>query len=315
MTLKQLKKKLIDCPGYRENGAATVAKHLGVSEKMVRKAKKELREEERARDLAEIQPKVNQLQYEEPEIIQSNGIYKPVQRLSNLGGFNINKLIDVNTLVIPDTHEPFCKAGVMEHCYRIKEKYNCTRVVHIGDEVDACAISQWEHDPDGMSAGDEAILAQAKMKQWYLNFPEVYVCIGNHTARPFRLAKTAGIPSKFIKTYRESWEAPEGWKWADSWEFDGVHFTHGTGHSGPRAAITVAMRYQMNVVMGHIHSEAGIQYSANKHRLVWGMQVGGAIDDKSYAAAYAKDQLKKSIVGCGVILNNGTLPVYEPMKL
>jgi hypothetical protein len=44
------------------------------------------------------------------------------------------------------------------------------------------------------------------------------------------------------------------------------------------------------------------------------MQLGGALDDSSYAAYYAKDQLKKSIVGCGVVLG-GRLPIYEPMKL
>ena len=44
------------------------------------------------------------------------------------------------------------------------------------------------------------------------------------------------------------------------------------------------------------------------------MQVGGALCDKSYAAHYAKDQIKKSIVGCGVILD-GKIPLYEPMNL
>lgn len=44
------------------------------------------------------------------------------------------------------------------------------------------------------------------------------------------------------------------------------------------------------------------------------MNVGGAIDDSTYAAAYAKDQIKKSIVGTGVVLD-GILPIYLPMKL
>lgn len=44
------------------------------------------------------------------------------------------------------------------------------------------------------------------------------------------------------------------------------------------------------------------------------MQVGGAIDDKAYAFAYAKEHLKKSIVGCAVVIN-GKLPIYIPMNL
>lgn len=219
-----------------------------------------------------------------------------------------------NILVIADMHEPFCKKGYLEHCIAIKDKYQCGRIILIGDEVDLCGVSQWEKDPDGFSAGTEAELAQAKMKVWYTAFPEAFVCIGNHTARPFRQAKANGVPKKFIKSYEEAWEAPKTWKWADSWEFNNVHFTHGTGHSGPNAAIKIATRHRQNTVIGHIHSEAGIQYSASKIDLVWGMQVGGALDDKSYAAHYAKDQLKKSIVGCGVVVD-GILPIYEPMIL
>lgn len=219
-----------------------------------------------------------------------------------------------NTLVIADMHLPFCKEGYLEHCISIRDKYNCGTVVLIGDEVDLCGVSQWEKDPDGFSAGTEASLAQEQLKEWYKAFPVAYVCIGNHTARPFRQAKANGIPKKFIKSYEEAWEAPNTWKWADHWEFNNVHYTHGTGYSGPNAAIRIATRHRQNTVIGHIHSEAGIQYSASKIDLVWGMQLGGALDDTSYAAYYAKDQLKKSIVGCGIVLN-GELPIYEPMRL
>lgn len=219
-----------------------------------------------------------------------------------------------NVLVIPDTHFPFEKEGILEHCREMQEKYKCSRVVGIGDEVDLCAVSQWEKDPDGFSAGTEAALAQEKMKVWYQVFPEVSVCIGNHTARPFRMAKSNGIPKKFMKSYEDAWEAPKGWKWADHWEYNGVLYTHGTGLSGADAALRVATRHRQNTVIGHIHSSAGIQYSASKIDLVWGMQVGGALDDKSYAAFYAKDQLKKSIVGCGVVLK-GKLPIFEPMLM
>src|ERR1700751_427086 len=162
-----------------------------------------------------------------------------------------------NVLIIADTHFPFEKKGYLEHCLNIRDKYNCGTIVHIGDEVDLCGISQWEKDPDGFSAGTEASLAQEKMKIWYKAFPEVKVCIGNHTARPFRLARANGMPKKFIKTYEDAWEAPKGWKWAEHWEIDGVLYTHGTGFSGANAAIRIATRHRQNTVVGHIHSEAG----------------------------------------------------------
>lgn len=226
-----------------------------------------------------------------------------------------NKNLDKhNVLAISDMHEPFCKSGYMEHCLKVQQDYKCGTVVMIGDEVDLCAVSQWEKDPDGFSAGTEADLAQMKMETWFKVFPEVSVCIGNHTARPFRLAKSSGLPKKFMKSYEEAWGAPKGWRWAEHHEIDGVLYTHGTGFSGPNAALRIATRHRQNTVIGHIHSEAGIQFNASKIDLIWGMQLGGALDDKTYAAFYAKDQLKKSIIGTGVV-KEGKLPFYIPMNL
>jgi hypothetical protein len=47
---------------------------------------------------------------------------------------------------------------------------------------------------------------------------------------------------------------------------------------------------------------------------VFGMQVGCGIDHESYAMAYAKYG-KKPAIGCGVVLNNGKLPVNLLMEL
>lgn len=240
--------------------------------------------------------------------------YNPIVTAKKVNIITSTKFDENIVLAIADMHEPFCKEGYMDHCIDIRNKYKAGRIILIGDEVDLCGVSQWEKDPDGFSAGTEAELAQSKMEVWYKVFPTAFVCIGNHTARPFRQAKANGVPKKFIKSYEEAWNAPKTWKWADSWEFNNVHYTHGTGYSGPGAAIRIATRHRQNTVIGHIHSEAGIQYSASKIDLVWGMQLGGAICDKSYAAHYAKDQLKKSIIGCGIIID-GKLPIYEPMLL
>lgn len=219
-----------------------------------------------------------------------------------------------NVLVIADTHFPFVKEGYLAHCRKIQKEYNCSKVIHIGDEVDLCASSDFPKDPDGKSAGDEYWDALEMMKIWYSSFPEVSVCIGNHSSRIFRLAKKTGITKYAIKTYEQLWDAPKGWKWAESWEIDDVHYTHGTGLSGPSAGIKLAKQYRQNVVVGHVHSEAGIQYSASKKDLIWALMVGGAINDSSYAAAYAKDQIKKSIIGCGVVVQ-GKLPLFIPMLL
>lgn len=288
-------------PGYLKVGCARIALMLGVEEKVVRNAQKAVKNEFKNRKTYSPVSNISKFK----PIVK----YKVIEQRKSSKEYNPD-----NVLEIADMHEPFCKEGYLEHCIKMREKYNCGKVVLIGDEVDLCGVSQWEKDPDGFSPGTEATLAQEKMRLWYKAFPEAFVCIGNHTARPFRMAKQHGIPKKFIKSYEEAWEAPEGWKWADHWDINGVWYTHGTGFSGANAAIRIATRYQQNVVIGHIHSEAGIQYAANKDKLIWGKQLGGALDDNSYAAFYAKDQLKKSIIGCGITLG-GTLPIYEPMNL
>lgn len=220
-----------------------------------------------------------------------------------------------NVLVIADTHLPFEKPGYLEFCLATQKKYNCGTVIHIGDEIDNCAINQYLKDPDGMSNSDEADLAQLKMYEWYTAFPDVKVCIGNHTNRPFRVAREAGLSKRFLKSYEDMWDAPKGWKWADSWDIFGVHYTHGTGSSGANGALKRAIQMRKPVVMGHIHTEVGIQYNVSAIDAIYGMQVGCGIDDRQYAFHYAKDTVKKSIISCGVVLDQGRIPIIELMPL
>jgi len=220
-----------------------------------------------------------------------------------------------NVLFIGDTHAPFTREGYLEHCLEVQRKYKCGTIVHAGDEVDNCAVSDYIKDPDGWDSGSEVALALISMQEWYKAFPKVHVCIGNHTDRPFRLAKSAGLSKKFIKSYEEMWQAPKGWVWADHWDLFNVHYTHGTGTSGPNAALKRAVQLRKSVAMGHVHTEATIQYNVSAIDIIWGLIVGCGINDKEYAFHYAKDTVKKSIISCGVVLENGRLPILEPMPL
>ncbi len=235
-----------------------------------------------------------------------------------IGVFKVNKsskLDDNNVLVIADTHFPFEKEGYLDFCLDIQKKYKCGKVVHIGDEIDNCAVSQYVKNPDGLASGSEAEMALESIKEWYKAFPKVDVVIGNHTARPFRLAHDAGLSKKFIKPYEQIWEAPKGWQWKESYDIYGVHYTHGTGTSGPNAALKRAIQLRKPVCCGHIHTEATVQYNVSAIDAIWGMIVGSGIDDKQYAFHYAKDNLKKSIISCGVVLESGKLPIIELMSL
>jgi predicted phosphodiesterase len=219
-----------------------------------------------------------------------------------------------NVLVIGDPHEPFTLEGYMEFCREIQEEYDCGTVVHIGDAVDNHAVSYHEKDPEGMSAGDEFNLALLKMKEWYYTFPNVKVCIGNHDALPFRKAFTAGLPKTWLKTYQELLQSPPTWQWDFTHEINGVIYQHGTGLSGEMAAINAARENRQSTVIGHLHTVCNVRYLASFKDLIFGVSVGCGIDHEKYAFAYGKQNTRKPVVACAVILN-GKLPINIPMSL
>lgn len=219
-----------------------------------------------------------------------------------------------NVLVIGDTHEPFCKEGYLEFCREMQEKYNCGTVVHIGDLVDNHAISYHEHDPSGQSAGDEYNLAMEKAKRWYYTFPDVKVCIGNHDALPFRKAFTSGLPAYWLKSYQELLQSPKSWDWDFIHEINGVIYQHGTGMSGEMASINAARENRQSTVIGHLHTVCNSRYLASQKDLIFGTSVGCGIDHKAYAFAYGKEQTRKPVLSCAVVLD-GKVPINIPMSL
>lgn len=220
----------------------------------------------------------------------------------------------INVGIIGDLHEPFTRPGYREFCIETFIKYGVNKIVFIGDIIDNHFSSYHETIPDGKSAGDELDDAINKLAPWREAFPNAKVCIGNHDAIIHRKAITAGISKRWIKEYNEVLGCPN-WDFDMQHEISGVLYTHGTGSSGNQAAITRALNMRQSVVQGHIHTVAGVQYNASNKDLLFGLQVGCGVDDKSYAMAYASTNIKKSILGCGLVLNNGTLPLFIPMFL
>jgi predicted phosphodiesterase len=218
-----------------------------------------------------------------------------------------------NVLVIGDTHAPFTRKGYLQHCREVQEKFNCGTVVHIGDAIDNHYSSYHDQDPDGLSAGDELVLAKAMIQQWYKVFPKAKVCIGNHDNLPKRKGFSSGLSKHWMKSLPEVLETPN-WDFALEHIIDGVLYYHGTGSSGLKAAFNRALQRRMSVVQGHLHTEASVMWNVSNVDKIFGMQVGCGVDDKSYAMAYAKTFSKKYIVSCGVVLD-GKVPIVIPMEL
>lgn len=200
-------------------------------------------------------------------------------------------------LIIGDLHEPFCLDGYLDFCLNQYDRFNCNRVVFIGDVIDNHYSSYHETDPDGFGGGDELKHAIDKIQKWNKAFPDATVIIGNHDRLIMRKAQTSNIPKEWIRNYKEVLNTP-GWNFIDRIVIDDVQYIHGEGGKADRKCLTD----MMSTVQGHYHTEFYTKYFAGQKYAIFGMQVGCGIDRDSYAMAYAK-RGKKPIIGCGVVLN------------
>ena len=214
-----------------------------------------------------------------------------------------------NILIIGDLHAPFNLPNYLEFCLEQQKKFKCGTVVFIGDVIDNHYSSYHESDPDGMSAGDELDVAINELQKYYKVFPKASVIIGNHDRLVYRKAFTGGVSKRWIKEYKEVLRVPN-WDFVESLDLFDVNINHGEGGTA-RAKMKKELQSQ---IQGHLHSDLYVDFIVGKNFRIFGMQVGCGIDNKSYAMAYGK-HFKKPAIGCGVLLNKGTLPIVIPMQL
>jgi len=214
-----------------------------------------------------------------------------------------------NILVIGDLHEPFCLDSYLFFCREQQEKMDCGTVIFIGDVIDNCFSSYHESDPDGYAAGQELDRAIDRIADWYEVFPVATVIIGNHDRMAYRKATTGGVSRRWVREYDDVLNTPN-WTFTEMVEHFGINFNHGEGGTA-RNRIKNELQSQ---VQGHLHSQFYCDFLAGSKFLVFGMQVGCGIDRTAYSMAYGKNY-KKPIIGCGVVLNKGTLPIAIPMPM
>lgn len=217
-------------------------------------------------------------------------------------------------LIIPDMHQPYCHPDTWKFLRAIKRKFNPDRVICLGDEVDYHALSYHESDPDLDSAGPELEKAIRFLKPIYTMFPEVDVLESNHGSLVYRKAMTAGIPRKALRAYRDTLEAPKGWRW----HFDlRIRMSNGIDlyvHHGKSAkAAQMSLQEGCCTVEGHFHTKFHVTYWRNSSGLYWGMHCGFLGDHDSLSQAYARSNMQKGIVGASMILNGQ--PLLLPMLL
>ena len=216
-------------------------------------------------------------------------------------------------LVIPDLQIPYEHPDALDFVLAVGGAVDFTRVVCVGDEVDQMALSRFDPDPDGDSAGTELTNTVARLRDWYDLFPHVEVCESNHTNRVYKKAFAAGIPGRYIRSIGEWLEAPDTWSWAQHIDIDGVRYEHGDAQGGMYAARNLAIRNRQSTVIGHHHSHGGVFYVSNDDEMIFGMNVGCLIDRNSVAFKYGRHAAFKPTLGCGVVING--VPYFVPMLL
>lgn len=217
-------------------------------------------------------------------------------------------------LLISDMHIPYHHPDTLPFLKHLKSKYNPTRIICLGDELDKHSLSFHDSDPDLPSAGDELRAALPVVKELYKMFPKMDLLESNHGSLVYRKANHHGIPRHYIKSYNEVLGVDDGWQW---WHDMTITLPNGNKcylHHGKATNITkTSQTMGMCSVAGHYHETFKVEYWANPNSLYWGLQVGCLIDNSAYAFNYNNCNLKRPIIGTGLIIDS--MPVLEPMVL
>ena len=222
-------------------------------------------------------------------------------------------------LFISDMHIPYHHKNLIPFLKYLKKKYNPTRVICLGDELDKHAMSFHDSDPDLMSAGDELRASLPLIAEIKALFPVMDIIDSNHGSMVHRKAKHHGIPRAYIRSYNEVLGVDDKWVWhndltitlpaTDSLPEQQVYIHHGKSAE----AIKTSQAMSMSHVCGHFHESFGVKYWANPTGLFFAVNAGCLIDDKAYAFAYNNSNLKRPIIGTVLIIDG--VPVLEAMPL
>lgn len=217
-------------------------------------------------------------------------------------------------LFISDMHIPYHHRDTLQFLQSLKDRYNPTRVICLGDELDKHAMSFHDSDPDLMSAGDELRASLPVIQSLYEMFPKMDIIDSNHGSLVWRKAKHHGIPKHYIRSYNEVLGVGGGWKWHNDMVInlpDGQQvYVH---HGKLKDALKVSQSMGMSFVCGHFHEDFGIKYWANPNGIYFAMNSGCLINDDSYAFSYNNVNIKRPIVGTSLIIDG--VPILEVMPL
>ncbi len=210
-------------------------------------------------------------------------------------------------------HAPFSHPDYLVFLKEMKKTYKPTRIINLGDTLDFHSLSYHESDPEAPGSQDEFTWAKEELQGGLMElFPDMDIMASNHTDIPYRKARSANIPSFFMKNMGTALNAPEGWKYHKDLTLvmpDGreVLFCHGRGANVVNSSKTIGK----SIVQGHHHSKFSTTYYGAADNLKFGTQCCSLIDNDKYAFRYNKTHAQQPLLGAGMLLNGW--PLLEPM--
>lgn len=225
-----------------------------------------------------------------------------------------------NFLLIPDVHLGFEHPKALDFLLSVKELYQIddSCVISLGDLWENYFTSRWPKNPDApLTAEGEFELARKRTKQWAKAFPLLKVCMGNHDNRAIKAATSALLPSSIIKSLKEIYDYPSTWELEECFVANTKSpflCIHGDGQGiSPTNLAGNPKQFGMSVAFGHFHSLASIMHVSTQTLDAWSFNVGCLVNEESFVFEYGSKSKHKPVVGCGVILGEGRIPIFHPL--
>jgi hypothetical protein len=219
-------------------------------------------------------------------------------------------------LVISDYHAPYQHKDALAFLKAVKKKFNPTRVISVGDEIDFHSQSiRHPHDPNLHGPQEELEAAIVALRELAEVFPDLDIMNSNHGDRLLIKCIFHGIPTSCLKDRNDILMVPKTWVWHEHLDLvlpgrgELCRFVHG---EGAKADKRMHDEWK-SIVQGHHHSLSYITTLGNSGHKAFAMQVGCLLDPNSEAYSYNKSDTKRPFLSCGLILDGE--PVLISMDL
>lgn len=223
-------------------------------------------------------------------------------------------------LIIGDTHlgKGTSHPDYLQFLVTVRDHYETDTTIHIGDVGDWSSISYHEDEFWSVSPDVEREEIVKHTKEYWKQFPDMYICLGNHDMLPERKLKTFKLPRAMLGSdYNYLVGGPDTWVWGKKFEFRltcGIKCVAAHSFSGSWTAFG-KMADTCALIQGHHHTMAGVSWSYNPHGKTFAMATGCGINPSHPVFNYSRNgrgQLVEPLLGCGVILNGAAywLPMW-----